>query len=157
MTKAIKWMLCAAAISAAVRPACGADDDEKGEDTRPIVSIDQKDIVNKTDNRSANFSSLIDRLNNDLVETGLYRVMNMEDAVKAFTKADQMSVIADDGGGGTKITTPGFFIGMTITTYGLTSAGGQNALTGSIQGTEVAKIELILKVGKLIQLVLLHL
>lgn len=147
MTKTIKWVLCAAAISAAVRPACGADDDEKGEDTRPYVSINQEDIVNKTDNRSANFSALVDRLNNDLVETGLYRVMSMDDAMKAVKKADQMSVIGDDdGGGGTKITTPGFFIGMTITTYGLTSAGGQDALTGAVSGTEMAKIELILKV-----------
>ena len=73
--------------------------------------------------------------------------VSREDAMKAVKKADQMSVIGDDdAGGGTKITTPGFFVGMTITTYGLTSAGGQNALTGSIQGTELAKIELILKI-----------
>ena len=45
MTKAIKWMLCAAAASAAVLPTFGADDDEKGEDTRPYVSINQEDIV----------------------------------------------------------------------------------------------------------------
>ena len=146
MNKVIKWMLCIAAVSAVALPVCGADDDEKGEDTRPYVSINQEDIVNKTDNRAANFSALIDRLNNDLVETGLYRVMSMDDAMKAVKKADQMSVIGDDGGGGTKITTPAFFVGMTITTYGLTSAGGQNPLTGSISGTEMAKIELILKV-----------
>ena len=72
--------------------------------------------------------------------------MSMDDAMKAVKKADQMSVIADDGGGGTKIATPGFFVGMTITTYGLTAAGSQNALTGAVTGTEVAKIELILKV-----------
>lgn len=146
MTKALKWMLCAAAASAAVLPTFGADDDEKGEDTRPYVSINQEEVVNKTDNATANFSALIDRLNNDLVNTGLYRVMNMEDAVKAFKKADQMSVIAEDGGGGTKITTPAFFIGMTITTYGLTSTGTRDALTGSVTGTELAKVELILKV-----------
>jgi len=145
MMNEIKWMLVAAAVSAVAVPAW-ADDDEKGEDTRPYVSINQEDVVNKTDNKTANFSALIDRLNNDLVETGLYRVMSMDDAMKAVKKADQMSVIADDGGGGTKIATPGFFVGMTITTYGLTAAGSQNALTGAVTGTEVAKIELILKV-----------
>ncbi len=141
----IKWVLVAAAVSAATAPAW-AEDDEKGEDTRPYVSINQEDIVNKTPNKTANFSSFIDRLNNDLVETGLYRVMSMEDAMKAVKKADQMSVIADDGGGGTKIATPGFFVGMTITTYGVTDAASQNALTGAATGSRVAKIELILKV-----------
>ena len=146
MMRIVKLMFCAAVVSAAALPVCGADDDEKGEDTRPYVSINQEDVLNKTDNRGANFSALIDRLNNDLVETGLYRVMNMDDAVKAIKKHDQLSVIGDDGGGETKITTPAFFIGMTITTYGLTSSGGQNPLSGSVSGTEVAKIELILKV-----------
>lgn len=145
MMKEIKWMLLVVAVSAMVVPVW-ADDDEKGEDTRPYVSINQEDVVNKTDNKTANFSALIDRLNNDLVETGLYRVMSMEDAMKAVKKADQMSVIADDGGGGTKIATPGFFVGMTITTYGLTAAGSRDALTGAATGTEIAKIELILKV-----------
>ena len=143
--KEIKWMLVAAVVSAATAPAW-AEDDEKGEDTRPYVSINQEDIVNKTPNKTANFSALVDRLNNDLVETGLYRVMSMEDAMKAVKKADQMSVIADDGGGRTKIATPGFFVGMTITTYGVTDAASQNALTGAATGTRVAKIELILKV-----------
>lgn len=146
MNKLLKWMFCVAAVSAVALPVCGADDDEKGEDTRPYVSINQEDIVNKTDRPTANFSALIDRLNNELVNTGLYRVMNMEDAVKAIKKDEQMSVIGDEGGGKTKITSPAFFIGMTITTYGLTSAGTRNALTGSVTGTEVAKIELILKV-----------
>jgi len=66
--------------------------------------------------------------------------------VKAVKKADQMSVVGDDGGGGTKITTPAFFVGMTITTYGVTTARSQNALTNVKTGTEVAKVELILKV-----------
>lgn len=141
-----KLMLCAAAVSAVIAPVWAEDEDEPGEDTRPYVSINQEDIVNKTDNKKANFSALVDRLNNDLVNTGLYRVMSMEDAMKAIKKADQMSVISDDGGGGTKITTPGFFIGMTITTYGQTVAQGQDALTSSRTSIVSAKIELILKV-----------
>ena len=140
-----KLAFALSALALFVSPAW-ADDDEEGEDTRPFVSINQEDVVNKTDNKKANFSALVDRLNNELVNTGLYRVMNMEDAMKAVKKADQMSVIGDDGGGGTKITTPGFFVGMTITTYGLTTSGSKNPLTGSLTGTVSAKIELILKV-----------
>ena len=123
-----KWMLCVAAVLSTV---CSvwADDDEKGEDTRPYVSIDKREIINKTDNKADNFRTLIDRLNHELVETGLYRVMNTEDMVRALTKKDEFSVAADDGGGKTKITTPAFFVCMTITTYGLTTMGGQNLLT----------------------------
>ena len=142
MKKRILWII---GLSAAFVFPILAGDDEKVEDTRPYVSINNEDIVNKTDNKAANFSTLIDRLNNDLVETGLYRVMSMEDAVKAWKKDDQMGVIADKKGE-LKIVTPAFFIGMTITTYGLTSAVSQDALLGTVTGIEQAKIELILKV-----------
>ena len=143
-----KWMLWAAVLAvAAMVPAYAADDDEeKGEDTRPFVSIDKEHIVNKTDNPTANFSSLIDRLNNDLVETGLYRVMDMEDALRVIQRDEKMSVVGDGKGGGTNIETPAFFVGMTITTFGRTSAASQNPLTGAVAGTELAKVELILKV-----------
>ena len=45
----IKWMLCVVAALSTVCPAW-AEDDEKGEDTRPYVSIDKREIINKTDN-----------------------------------------------------------------------------------------------------------
>ena len=48
MMKEIKWMLVAAAVSAVAAPVL-ADDDEKGEDTRPYVSINQEDVVNCVD------------------------------------------------------------------------------------------------------------
>ena len=145
MTKKIKWALCAAAVFAMACPVW-ADDDEKGEDTRPYVSIDKREIINKTDNKAANFSTLIDRLNHELVETGLYRVMNTEDMVRVLTKKDEFSVAADDGGGKTKITTPAFFVCMTITTYGLTIMDDPNRLTDSVTRSQISKIELILKI-----------
>ena len=140
-----KWMINAAV---AMSMACSvvAKDDESNEDTRPYVSINQEDIVNKTDKPNVNFGTLIDRLNHELVETGVYRVMSMEDALKVQRNQERMSVVADDGGGKTKVTTPGFFVGMTITTYGLTTMGGQNPLTGSVTQSEIGKIELLLKV-----------
>ena len=144
-TRKVRWMMCAVAAAAMVGPAW-SEDDEKGEDARPYVSINQEDIVNKTGNVTPNFSALIDRLNHELVETGLYRVMDMDDAMKVQRKAEQMSVIADDGGGETKVATPGFFLGLTITTYGLTTTAGQNPLTGSVTSSEIGKIELILKI-----------
>ena len=141
----IRWMLC---VAVALSTVCSvwAEDDEKGEDTRPYVSIDKREIINKTDNKTANFSTLIDRLNHELVETGLYRVMNTEDMVRALKKKDEFSVTTDDGGGKMNISTPGFFVGMTITTYGLTTMGGQNLLTGSVTQSQISKIELILKI-----------
>ncbi len=78
--------------------AAGEEDEEQGVDMRPYVSINQEDIVNKTDNPNANFKGLIDHLNHELVECGLYRVMNMEDLVKTIKKNDRMKVAADDGG-----------------------------------------------------------
>ena len=140
-----KWMLC---IAAALSTVCSvwADDDEKGEDTRPYVSIDKREIINKTDNKAAHFRTLIDRLNHELVETGLYRVMNTEDMVRALDKKGEFSIAADDGGAKMNISTPAFFICMTITTYGLTTMGSQNALTSSITQSQISKIELILKI-----------
>jgi len=134
-----------AALSLFVESPIWADDDEKGEDTRPFVSINQEDIVNKTGILNANFSTLIDRLNHELVSSGLYRVMEMDDMVKAIKKTDMMKVAADDNPE-SKISTPGFFIGMTITTFGFSRAGSQNPLTGVSSASEEARVELILKI-----------
>ena len=144
-----KWILWAAVLAvAAMVPAYAADndDEDKGEDTRPFVSIDKEHIVNKTGISTANFSTLIDRLNNDLVESGLYRVMDMEDALKAIQRDEKMSVLGDGEAAGTNIKTPAFFVGMTITSFGWARAASQNALTGAVAAHEQAKVELILKI-----------
>ena len=145
MKMTLKWMFCVAVVMAII---CSmwAEDGEKSEDARPYVSIDTRNIVNKTGNSKANFSTLVDRLSHELVETGLYRVMSLEDALRVQKQQEEMSVIGDDGGGKTNVTTPGFFVGMTITTYGLTTMGGQNPLTGSVTQSQISKIELIMKV-----------
>ena len=143
MKNEIKIMLCVAAVSAAVLPVW-SNANENGEDKRPLVSISQEDVINKT-GKAVNFNTLINHLNNDLVETGIYRVMSMDDILKAVRKADQMSVIADDGNG-TKITTSGFFIGLTITAYDMNVVGSMTAIMGATVANESARIELILKV-----------
>ena len=144
MKKKIKIMLCAAAISAAVLPVW-SNTGKTGEDKRPLVSISQKDVINMT-GKTVNLNTLINHLNNDLVETGLYRIVSMDDLLKAVQNAEQMSVIADVAGGGTMITTSGSFIGLTITAYDMNAVGGMTAIMGATVANESARIELILKV-----------
>jgi uncharacterized protein YaiL (DUF2058 family) len=136
----------ALALCAAPLWADDDDDAEKaGPDPRPFVSIDTEHIENKTDKTKANFQSLIDRLNNALAETGLWRVMDMKDMMDAIKKNDKLALAAnakklDD------FETPGWMVKMAITTYGLTTAKSQNALSGVVTSIEQGKVELILRV-----------
>ena len=135
------------ALALFVSPAWAEDDEdeEAGPDPRPFVSIDAEHIENKTDNKSANFSSLIDRLNNALTETGLWRVMDMKDMADAIKKNDQLALAAnakklDD------FETPGWMIKLAITTYGVASADSKDPLMGGVTKHEQGKVELILRV-----------
>ena len=136
----------ALALCAAPLWADDDDDEEKaGPDPRPFVSIDTEHIENKTDKTRANFQSLIDRLNNALTETGLWRVMDMKDMMDAIKKNDKLALAAnakklDD------FETPGWMVKMAITAYGLTTAKSQNALSGVVTSIEQGKVELILRV-----------
>ena len=108
---------------------------DEAEDMSPLIPIYKDNIENKTDSRAAAFSVFIDCLDLELVSTGLYRVMNKDDRVK----------VENDNGFVTP--TPSFFIGMTINSYGITSAAKQqNELSGSVTGMEIGEIELVLKV-----------
>ena len=143
--KKLAYVLSALALF--VSPAWAEDDEdeEAGPDPRPFVSIDAAHIENKTDNRSANFSSLIDRLNNALTETGLWRVMDMKDMADAIKKNDQLALAAN----AKKLDnfeTPGWMIKLAITTYGVASAKSQDPLMGGVTKHEQGKVELILRV-----------
>ena len=145
MKKSLAYALSALALF--VSPAWADDDEDEqaGPDPRPFVSIDAEHIENKTDNPGANFSSLIDRLNNALTETGLWRVMDMKDMADALKKNDQLALAAnakkvDD------FETPGWMIKLAVTTYGTASAASQNALMGNVTSHEQGKVELILRV-----------
>ena len=93
-----KLACCLSALALFVSPAWVDDDDEDekaGPDPRPFVSIDAEHIENKTDQPNANFKSLVDRLNNALTETGLWRVMDMKDMADAIKKNDQLALAAN--------------------------------------------------------------
>jgi hypothetical protein len=137
------------ALALCVAPAWAEDDEDEdvqaGPDPRPFVSIDAAHIENKTDNPTANFKSLIDRLNNALTETGLWRVMDMKDMADAIKKNDQMALVAN-AKKEDNFETPGWMIKMSITMYGVASAKSQNALSGAVTSVEQGKVELILRV-----------
>ena len=133
-----------AALLAATAAFADDDDVEAGPDTRPVVYIDAKAIENKTGG-SANFSGLIDRLNNALAECGIYRVMNSTDVSQGTADDDTFKVVADDGGKESKIETPEMKIYMTVMQYGYAKSGGQD-MYGRSSNTSQAKIELILRV-----------
>ena len=144
--KKLAYALSALALFVSPAWADDDDDDEKaGPDPRPFVSIDAEHIENKTDQPNANFSGLIDRLNNALIETGLWRVMDMKDMADALKKNDQLALAAnakkvDD------FETPGWMIKLAVTTYGVASAASQDALLGGTTRHEQGKVELILRV-----------
>ena len=117
---------------------------EEEQDTRPRVCIDTKKIVNKTTSRKANFSALIDRLNHELVQSGMYRVIRMADLESTLTDNEKFAVAADDGGKQSSIKTPGYFIRLTVTQYGFSKERQTDVLYGSASLTEVATVELIL-------------
>ncbi len=124
-----------------------AEEMSDGPDMRPIVSIDKKNIENKTDQPRANFSALIDRLNHELTQTQIYRVVDIAALEDVLKKKEMFGAVADrEGAGGTDISAPALLIGMTVTTYGFSSEVSHNAYTVSIDKSQVAKVELILKV-----------
>jgi len=144
----MKKLVLFAALSLVMTPVFADDDEDDvkdGPDPRPFVSIDAEHIENKTDQPGANFKSLVDRLNNALTETGLWRVMDMKDLADALKKNDQMALAAnakkiDD------FETPGWMIKMAITTYGVAATTSQDSLMGTQQRHEAGKVELILRV-----------
>ena len=134
------------ALALCLTPVWAAEDEASaGPDLRPFVSIDVAHIENKTDQAKANFTSLIDRLNNALTETGLWRVMDMKDMVDAIKKNDQLALAAN----ARKLDnfeTPGWMLKMSITTYGIAAVQSQNPLSGVVTSIEQGKVELILRV-----------
>lgn len=123
-----------------------AEAEADGPDLRPIVCIDKDKIVNKTPQKDANFSALIDRLGHELVQSSVYRVVDMKNLAGALKLNEKFAVAGDDGGKKTEIRTPGFFIRLTISRYGFTTEKSQDAIYGVVSHKEFATVELILTV-----------
>ncbi len=117
-----------------------------GPDMRPIVCIDTKNIENKTNQRRANFSALIDRLDHELTQTSFYRVVDIAALEEVLKKDEMYGVIADNESRGTDISKAALLVRMSVTTYGFSSETVRNAYTLATEKSQVAKVELILKI-----------
>lgn len=141
-----KFLSMLTAMAACIGAASAEDEEEAdGPDMRPMAYIDAKSIQNKTDDSKANFSGLCDRLNNALVETGVYRVLSEEDIAR-ITDANGLFKVVSDDAKDTAVKQPGYRLAMTVMTYGDTKGVGHNMMNGDGKLVREAKIELILKV-----------
>ncbi len=118
---------------------------EDGKDTRPIICIDTTKLVNKTDNRRANFSALVDRLTHEFTNNGIYRVVTMEDFAAALVDLEKWTAGADTAPGSTKIAPPAYQIRLTVAKYGISSSIGRN-MYGSGSRSEFADVEFIMTI-----------
>ena len=119
--------------------------DGNGPDLRPLVFVDEKAIENKTDVANANFGGLVDRLNNALTESGIYRVLTPKDIGTGLVDDKLFQSLSTDGGKESTMKTPALKIAMTIMQYGYAATAAQD-LYGRSSATRQAKIELILRI-----------
>jgi hypothetical protein len=89
---------------------------------------------------------MVDRLNHELVQCGLFRVIEMQNLADALKDNEKFAAVADDGGKSTAIKTPGFFIRMNVLRYGISSERQVDRLYNRSELAEVATVELILMV-----------
>jgi len=128
-------------------PACGLTAaDEKEADPRPIVVIDARNFKNKTDQPRANFRAMADRIAHEFVQTGVYRVMNIEDAEEALKKSEVFKVISDEDGKDVAIPRPAFSVKLVVVQYGVSQARTRDPLRGGALHQEAATVEVILSV-----------
>ena len=132
-------------VTAVAFPAFAAESEENGPDLRPLVYVDEEAIENKSDVTGANFGGLIDRLNNALTGSGIYRVLTPKDIGAGLVDDELFKSLATDGGKESALKTPGYKIAMTIMQYGFAQSSGLD-LYGTVSSSQQAKIELILRV-----------
>lgn len=145
MKQAVKIL---ATILLCTATAFAGDDGEEmkeGPDMRPVVYIDAKAVENKTDNSKANFTGLIDLLDNGLTECGIFRVLNSKSVSAGTADDDIFKVVGDDGGKASKIETPALKIYMIVMQYGYAKAIGRD-MYGNSTAKQTAKVDLILRV-----------
>lgn len=87
------------AFSAISTYCIAADDDDteervaEAEDTRPIISVDDRKFQNKTNDKNLNFSSLAERITHVVTQSGLFQVMNREDLSNVLDAKEEDFVI----------------------------------------------------------------
>lgn len=141
MNKAIKLL----AVTAVLVQMAFAGDCEDGVDMRPVVYLDEESIENQSDNAAANFAGLINRLNHEVTESGLYRVITAKDVGRGLKDAELFASIATKCNGGRELRQPALRIILTIMKYGFARSVGKN-MYGNESAVCQAKIELILRV-----------
>lgn len=140
-----RFILALVVVASGVWATFADNGDENGPDMRPLVFMDEKAIENKTDVSNANFGGLIDRLNNALTESGIYRVLTPKDIGAGLVDDKLFQSLAIDGGKESTMKTPALKIAMTIMQYGHASAAAQD-MYGRSSAAMHAKIELILRI-----------
>ena len=126
-------------------PVFAEDDVESGPDTRPFVYLDEECIENNSDNVKANFGGLINRLNHEVTECGLHRVITSKDVGRGMKDDQLFKTIATKFNGDRELQQPALRIILTIMKYGFANAGSAD-LYGNVSAVRQAKIELILRV-----------
>ncbi|MBQ3314845.1 MAG: hypothetical protein IJG70_02655 [Kiritimatiellae bacterium] len=142
MNKIIASVVIGIAVAS---PVIAEEADEDGPDMRPLVFVDEKSIENKTDVANPNFGGLVDRLNNALTESGIYRVLTPKDIGAGLVDDQLFKSLSTDGGSESTMKTPALKVAMTVMQYGYASTQSQD-LYGKTTSTRQAKIELILRV-----------
>jgi len=126
-------------------PFAKAEECADGPDMRPLVFVDEKAIENKTDAAHPNFGGLVDRLNNALTESGIYRVLTPKDIGAGLVDDQLFKSLSTDGGKDSSMKTPAYKIALTIMQYGYAKSSGKD-MYGKLTSAQHAKIELILRV-----------
>lgn len=131
-------------------------EEEEAADVRPVISIDQKFIENKTSVKNLNFAALVDRLTHEFTQLGVYRVVNAKDMEELLKNNEVEWVLFDDIGEPNKPLRRACYIRFVVSMYGWRTTTAHNQLYGTNAQQIVAELEAILflvdsKTGKQIK------
>ena len=134
-------MLAVAGGTLCAAPAQGAE-----QDRRPVIEIDAKNFVNKTENPRANFKAFSARIAHEFVQTGVYRVLNVEDAAEALKKNEVYQVVSDETKQKVSIPVPVLAVRLSVVRYGFSRSGSTDMVTLTRTSQDLATVEVILTV-----------
>ncbi|MBE6376427.1 MAG: hypothetical protein E7050_08175 [Lentisphaerae bacterium] len=94
------------------------------------VSIDEKNIVNKTGVRNANFAPLLDTVKTEFFQTG-YAVVDMNDLAEVLKHSDVVSGVNGTDNGDFALDFPGYILRISVIKYGFSDIVRRNYARGS--------------------------